>query len=494
MKKWILCISFVTLGAGNCMSQDNFEDFRKKIETEYSSFRNEKKEDFENFRNKINEEYAALLEKSWEEFNAIKAMAMPKEEETPPIVYNDDDDSPAPIRSNPVPILDIVAPPMPEPQPVPVVPIEEQPAADREIRFTYCGTSCQARFPSSGAFSVGNGNNEALARAWDTLSGKAYNNTLRDCLALRRNMQLSDWAYLNLISAFAEACCGKGNEATFLTAFIYCQSGYRMRIGREGNTLHLLFASRHAIYEMPYFSIGDEAFYVWNGRAERLDICGASFPDEQPLSLYIPRRQQFAFRKSSPRTRIAERYADMAFTVSVNENLMDFYNSYPPSEADGNFMTRWAMYANTPMEQEVAEQLYPAMRAKLQGLSESEAAERLLNWVQTAFAYEYDDKVWGQDRAFFAEESLHYPYCDCEDRSILFTRLVRDLLGLRCILVYYPGHLAAAVRFTHGVDGDYLTLDGERYTVCDPTYIGAPAGMTMPGMDNRSASVILLEQ
>ena len=96
-------------------------------------------------------------------------------------------------------------------------------------------------------------------------------------------------------------------------------------------------------------------------------------------------------------------------------------------------------------------------------------------------------------RAFFAEESLHYPYCDCEDRSILFTRLVRDLLGLPCILVYYPGHLAAAVRFSRRVDGDYLALDGERYTVCDPTYIGAPVGMTMPGMDNRSASVIRLE-
>lgn len=54
-------------------------------------------------------------------------------------------------------------------------------------------------------------------------------------------------------------------------------------------------------------------------------------------------------------------------------------------------------------------------------------------------------------------------------------------------------HLAAAVRFTDSMNGDYLTLDGERYTVCDPTYIGAPAGMTMPGMDNRSASVIQLE-
>lgn len=54
----------------------------------------------------------------------------------------------------------------------------------------------------------------------------------------------------------------------------------------------------------------------------------------------------------------------------------------------------------------------------------------ILNWVQTGSEYEYDDKVWRHDRAFFAEETLYYPYCDCEDRSILFSRFVRDLLGL----------------------------------------------------------------
>jgi hypothetical protein len=133
------------------------------------------------------------------------------------------------------------------------------------------------------------------------------------------------------------------------------------------------------------------------------------------------------------------------------------------------------------------------LREHIKGYSEKEAVERLLNWVQTAFVYEYDDKVWGHDRAFFAEESLYYPYCDCEDRSILLSRIVRDLLGLKVVLVYYPGHLATAIHFANDVKGDYLVLNGVRYTVCDPTYIGATIGMTMPGMDNNKATVILLE-
>ena len=155
-------------------------------------------------------------------------------------------------------------------------------------------------------------------------------------------------------------------------------------------------------------------------------------------------------------------------------------------------MTRWAAYANTPLEEEARQTLYPTLQKNIAGLTAKEAAERLLNFVQTAFVYEYDEKVWGGDRAFFAEETLYYPYCDCEDRSILFSRLIRDLLRLDVLLVYYPGHLATAVHFPDSIAGNYVTVSGRRFTICDPTYIGAPVGRTMPGMENRTAKVILL--
>ena len=151
------------------------------------------------------------------------------------------------------------------------------------------------------------------------------------------------------------------------------------------------------------------------------------------------------------------------------------------------------MYANTPLDEHVKTKLYPILTDKFKGLSQLETANILLNWVQTAFVYEYDDKVWGHDRAFFAEETLYYPYCDCEDRAILYTRLIRDFLRLKTILVFYPGHLACAVCFTDDVSGDYISLNGERYVITDPTYIGAPVGITMPDMDNSRANIILLE-
>ena len=137
--------------------------------------------------------------------------------------------------------------------------------------------------------------------------------------------------------------------------------------------------------------------------------------------------------------------------------------------------------------------LYPALRKTVENMSEKDAVGIILNWVQTAFEYGYDDKIWGGDRPFFPQETLYYPYSDCEDRAILFSRLVRDILGLKVALLYYPGHLAAAVAFNTDVKGDWLTYNNRRYTVCDPTFINAPVGATMPTMDNTKAKVIVLK-
>ena len=179
--------------------------------------------------------------------------------------------------------------------------------------------------------------------------------------------------------------------------------------------------------------------------------------------------------------------------MSVNKNLIDFFDTYPQACYKGNATTRWAAYANTPLDKSVQNALYPPLKKTIEGMNERQAVEILLNWVQTAFEYRLDDNVWGHDRAFFAQETLYYPYCDCEDRAILFSRLVRDLVGLDVVLLYYPGHLAAAVGFSNDEKGDYLTYKNRKYIVCDPTYINAGVGRTMPNMNNQEAQVIALK-
>lgn len=458
---------------------------------QYEKFSKHAKAEYEDYRAQCNAEYVKFLERAWKEYKVLPSIPRPKDEVVPPTIMPRQDKNKKQAKE--IPIENVVSPILSLPQPKPISPIyENDKVEEKNFSFSYMGTTCEVRLPKDLNIRMSGCESCMIATIWKQLATNAMDNTIRDFLALRLKMQLCDWAYLNLIDTFAKAFCGHGNEAVIMAAFIYSQSGYKMRLGRDCEKLYLLYGSKHGIYEKGYIVIEGINYYPLDDKVERMEISDFSFPQEQSMSLYIENAQKFAIRPSAKRKLASEQYHDVTIDSQVNLNLIQFYNTYPSSEVNGNFMTRWKMYADTPMDESVSQMLYPDIKNKIEGLSDVQAVNQILNWVQTAFQYEYDDKVWGHDRAFFAEETLYYPYCDCEDRAILFTRLVRDLLGLKCILVYYPGHLASAVCLKQQVNGDYISLDGDVYTICDPTYIGAPVGITMPEMDNRSAKVIKL--
>ena len=401
-----------------------------------------------------------------------------------------------PVKAHPVVIDEVVAPAPPEPQPQPVEPIQEVPVVEEKtIDFTFFGTHGQVRCDVFLCPKLPVAKDTEVADALTVLSSDRFDNLIIDCLKLRDDLHLSDWAYLLMLREMANAICGKDtNGSVLLMAYVYMQSGYKMRLASDGNKLFMLYASKHTIYEQGAFEVDGDLYYGIEGLPEKMYICQASFPREKGLSLFVNSNQRLDNRPSEERTIISKAFPDVRLTTSVNLNLIDFYNTYPTSSVGGNLMSRWAMYANTPLDSLVEAKALAELKPKLQGLSQKDAVERLLNLVQTGLEYEYDTKVWGHDRAFFAEESVFYPYADCEDRSILLSRLVRDLLGLKCVLIYYPRHLAMAVHFTERVNGDVIYLDNVDYVVCDPTFIsGAPVGRTMPDVDNRTAKAILLQ-
>ena len=381
-------------------------------------------------------------------------------------------------------------------QPMPVEPIKEvKVKVQKKVDFSCFGTNLSVRFDTANRIKLRDVSENSVSDALEAIKPRLYDNMIADCLRLRKQLRLSDWAYLQMLKNLAEKIEGKDtNESVVLLAYLYFQSGYKMRFASLNGKLYMLFASDHYIYDVSYYIIDGQRYYGIEKLPQKLNISEAAFPKEQSMSLLINTAQDFAYSPADDRVITSERYPDLSVSVAPNSNLIDFYNTYPTSMINNNQLTRWAMYANTPLDKDVAESLYPTMKDKLKGLSQLEAVNRVLNWVQTGLTYEYDDKVWGEDRAFFAEESLFYPFADCEDRSILLTRLLRDLFGLKCLLVYYPNHLASAVEITEGNPvGDYIELQGHKYFISDGTFIGAPLGRTMPSMDNASAKVILLE-
>lgn len=465
----------------------------RELHRAFDEFRSDIREDFGNFRQEIMAEYIEFLSDPWKEFQAEQPIEQPKEEPVPPVVMPEEDQN-KPVEDTPVVVEDTVAPVLVNPQPAPVAPIEEVPVIEEKtVQLSFYGTPLKFRFAGNQSFQLNNLKEKTVANALKVLSSEEYDNLIYDCLKAREERQLCDWAYLLLLKSVSEKLCGKEtNEAVLLCAYLYLSSGYRMRLAEDGQRLYMLYASRHVIYNIASYSLDGEIYYGLEDLPARLRISEAAFRNEQNMSLLMTQQIRLGAKLSAVRSVKSKAFPSLAVTSQVNENLIDFYATYPTSYYADDMMTRWAIYANTPMDSVTQSQIYPAIRVCLAGCNELEAANRLLNWVQTGFEYEYDDKVWGGDRAFFAEETLYYPYCDCEDRAILYSRLVRDLLGLDVVLVYYPGHLATAVAFRDDVHGDYLIVDGRRFVIADPTYIGASVGRSMPGLDNGGVKAIRL--
>ena len=396
-----------------------------------------------------------------------------------------------PIEAVVVPVVLTVPP-----QPKPVNPIVENKVSMATSDFDFYGTPMKVRWGNAEKFKLNGTSKKDISDAFLELTDKGYTNLVHDCLELRKEYKLCDWAYYKMLQNIAEKACGKGtNEAIFLQGVLLNQSGYQIRFALEDNTkLHIMSRMDGFPYDRGYLTADGKLFFLMDGcKAKNLTVCDAAYPGEQMMSLGVAEQPDLKKNLSDKRT-VISRFVNVSADMQMNKNLMDFYTDYPTSYDGKDMMTRWAYYANTPVSPEVKDKVYPQLKQQIGNAPKLMAANMLLNWVQMGLTYAYDEKVWGHDRAFFAEESLFYPFCDCEDRSILFSHLVRDLLDLDVVLVYYPGHLYTAVCFNEDVTGDYIMVNGRKFTVADPTYYNANVGKTMSKMDNSKAKVILLKR
>lgn len=479
------------------MEAQSFDEYKQQMIGDFNAYKRQMVSDFKEYRDKINAEMEAYIRTAWQE--------MPERAPKPKPLISDDDIKPVIVpnyldnngESRPVIPDEIISVPAFPPAPEPIVPIEEiNIGSEKRIEFTVYGTECSVRFDLLRKPEMHDSSEKSVGDMWHELCSGDYDNLYFDCLTLRKELCLCDWAYVKFVEALAREVYSSlsVNEAVVLQSVILLQSGFKLIMGRADDTsLHMLLASDCDIYGYPYYEVNGEHFYLTDGSNADKMYFMTELPDElSRMCLTVVNENNFTARYSDSRVLSSKRFSEASTEVFCDENLIAFYNDYPECYVNNDSKTRWRFYAQAPLSGIAKSSLYPALNEAITGRNELEAVNILLNFVQTAFVYEYDDIVWGRDRAFFPDETLYYPYCDCEDRAILFSRIVRDLTGLDVVLIYYPGHLATAVRFKDDVIGDYVMVNDEKYTICDPTIIGAgaPVGVTMSGMENNKAVII----
>ena len=89
---------------------------------------------------------------------------------------------------------------------------------------------------------------------------------------------------------------------------------------------------------------------------------------------------------------------------------------------------------------------------------------------------ETDQEQFGKEKFCLTEETLHYPFADCEDRTFLLNRLIQTFTNWKTVGIRFPNHLALAVELEPETGMDVLRYKGRKWVYCDPTYFGADVG------------------
>ena len=469
--------------------QDQLQKYKK-----YKKNKTKKQKEFDAYRRAANEKFADRMKKHWKEYAKKAALPVPKSKKPPkPDIKKDNKQAPA-VRLNYDKIVNSEKYDAPEPiAPIDVMPPEKMPADyDKQYKFIYHGATGKVRFFDSMRFSLSDVSEASVAAIWKKMASEDFDLMLSDCFDLKKNLRLGDWGYIDILRVMSEHFLGeKSNEAVLLQMYVLVQSGYKVRIAKTCDRLILLVPFRTDLYSYDYFVFDDNMKYYILDKDVRnqncsYDIYEESFPREKAASLEISGPPRLGKERGTDRIFQSVMYENAMAEVLTNKNLIDFYSGYPMS---GN----WDNYVHASLSDEIKNTLYPALKAQISGKTKLEAANILLNFAQTAFQYMTDQEQFGYERPFFGDEIFYYPYSDCEDRSILFAILVRELLGLDVVLLHYPEHLATAVNFgDEDVYGSYFNVDGKKYIVSDPTYIGAPVGECMERFQNTNAEIIRL--
>lgn len=494
----VLIIIISTIYSINLFAQDNkdvFETYRSIIESKFDSTLNKHNQAFTKYRDSINNAFSTYLLKEWEQYSFNEYIQDYFKPEPKPITDTTISLSstnlphieplPEPPISTPIPLIT----PVSETKPIiqPIIPNTQKPTPPKNLfAFNYYGVNCEVNLPSTIEIEIKNTTKKEIKRVWDILSSETYDNYITDCIHYRDKLQLCDWGTYQFIVLTSQGYFGNQdcNESALFQIYALSQLGYKVRLGMQGDRLIPLIAFNQQIFSKPYILIDSKEFYCLSTTIKNngIEICDFEFPNEQCASLHVSSLPILPYNPSNKRHIKSSAYPYVTAHISVNNNLIHFFNSYPNCS--------WELFAEASLSTDVKEQLYPDLEKIIHNLSEKDAANILLNLIQTGFEYKTDDEQFGKEKTFFGDEPFYYPYCDCEDRSILFAILVKDLLNLDIVLLDYPTHIATAVCFNEVIPGDYFNLDGKKYIICDPTYIGAPIGKSMPDMLKISAKIL----
>lgn len=360
----------------------------------------------------------------------------------------------------------------------------------RAVRFVFYGAPQVVSVPKEyGTYHPKGISERDVADFWERLSQSDYKLILADCA---KNIELygyNDWAVHEWVKALSSQVFPQNihSEQTIFAVFLLNQMGLMTKIARADTQLISLFSAMQPVYARKFIIIDTYPFYLAEKSfsASEVYTYNADFmKPAHPLDLRVRESLSLGTDSSFKTYHKESSFLGVAFDLPINQELIRFYSDYPQLPV--------SVYASACSEKRFDASLLSGIENSLKGADEEEIVNELLAFVQTDFRYKTDLEQFGYEKPFFCEENFIYDYNDCEDRAALFSHLVKSIIGCKVVLLEYPDHVSTAVCLPKEIKGDHVIINGNNYYVCDPSFIGATAGMTMTKYKSIAVKVYAL--
>lgn len=315
-----------------------------------------------------------------------------------------------------------------------------------------------------------------------------------------KEMGLNDWGYFCILRSLSEEIFTDiDNRVLFNFYMLRNEGNFKVKTarGKDSNKLTLLAALDNSkeVYTYTFFRFKEgndeniKYYSIYGGGSSKESIYTYEYyeQDKGLNQIGLDFHNTLNMGVCDSKRELTFEKIDTRIELPFNSSHIAYLNDVP--------MTIFPIYFASPISIEAQQVFNDKLNELKDKYTPVQFIDIILNFVQTAFDYKTDEQQFGYEKYFYPEEVIAYPYSDCEDRSALFAWLVSTYTNAKVVGLQYEGHLATAVCFGEDaeIEGDMFSYAGRKYYVCDPTYINASIGMTMPQFKDKMPKIIKMK-
>jgi hypothetical protein len=467
-----------------CDIQTQAQVDKNKKELDFNSFKNRIEADFANFKVQNDSIFLKTLESNWKEYQVFSEERIQRiKPKIQPVAKKGIEKTEIQQPDTPGKIEKIEQPEeLPEKEQPPK---ETEKFAGESISVNFFGEPFQITKPDDLPTLLRPDSKNIISFYEAYLQNQKLMRTTLEIYKTAKELEINDWGYLLLLKHASEKLFIRVNERVLYTWISLLKTGYNARIGYDEQNIFLLTATDGTLFNTRYINISGRNYYIIVFKDQKINDHGLQSYESKnpgtllPISLKINVLPEFKDRQVNKKIC----FDNDILSIIMNQTLISFLNDYPGCELD--------VYFNAPISEKTYSCLDIFLKPRLKGKTNVEKVNILLDFIQKSFPYKTDDEQFGREKYMFGDEAIYFPYTDCDDRAVLMTKLVHRYTGLETVGLDYPNHVSTGVKFNEVIKGDFINYNGEKYFICDPTYIGALAGM---GMEEMQKSVPIIIQ